>query len=93
VPIGFPEAGAPFRFRMKDKGVETVTAVCAAQASGGDRIQHDFTKNQFTPVSNYATTLARLVSRRDQASGALITTIRDRRPAPVTKVACTCGRS
>jgi hypothetical protein len=62
VPIRFPEAGAPFQFRMKDKGIETVTAVCAAQAGGGDRIQHDFGKNQFTPVPNYTTTLARSIA-------------------------------
>lgn len=58
VPIRFPGAGAPFQFRMKDKGIETVTAVCATQASGGDRIQHDFQKNQFTPVPNYTSALA-----------------------------------
>ncbi len=62
VPIRFPETGAPFQFRMKDKGFETVTAVCAVQAGGGDRIQHDFRKNQFTPVPNYTTTLARAIA-------------------------------
>lgn len=62
VPIRFPEVGAPFQFRMKDKGIETVTAVCAAQAGGGDRIQHDFAKNQFTPVPNYTRTLARSIA-------------------------------
>lgn len=34
VPIQFPGAGAPFQFRMKDKGIETVTAVCVVQAGG-----------------------------------------------------------
>jgi hypothetical protein len=47
---------------MKDKGTETVTAVCATQAGGGDRIQHDFNKNQFTPVPNYTQTLARSIA-------------------------------
>ena len=61
VPVRFPGANAPFRFRMKDKGIETVAAVCAVQAGGGDRIQHDFRKNQFTPVPNYTTTLARSI--------------------------------
>ena len=46
---------------MKDKGIETVTAVCAVQAGGVDRIQHDFKKNQFTPVPNYTTALARSI--------------------------------
>ncbi len=62
VPIQFPGAGAPFRFRMKDKGIETVTAVCATQAGGGDRIQHDFQRNQFTPVPNYTSALARSIA-------------------------------
>lgn len=62
VPVQFPGAGAPFQFRMKDKGTETVTAVCATQAGGGDRIQHDFNKNQFTPVPNYTQTLARSIA-------------------------------
>ena len=61
VPVRFPGANAPFRSRMKDKGIETVAAVCAVQAGGGDRIQHDFRKNQFTPVPNYTTTLARSI--------------------------------
>jgi hypothetical protein len=60
--IQFPAAGAPFQFRMKDRGTETVTAVCAVQAAGGDSIQHDFKKNQFTPVQNYTTTVARSIS-------------------------------
>ena len=62
VPVRFPGPGAPFQFRMKDKGVETVTAVCAVQAAGGDRIQHDFKKEQFTPVKNYTSTLARSIA-------------------------------
>lgn len=62
VPVRFPGTGAPFQFRMKDKGSETVTAVCATQASGGDRIQHDFQKNQFTPVPNYTSALARSIA-------------------------------
>ncbi|HEX7883356.1 MAG TPA: DUF4384 domain-containing protein [Afipia sp.] len=62
VPVQFPGTGAPFQFRMKDKGIETVTAVCATQAGGGDRIQHDFSKNQFTPVPNYTKTLARSIA-------------------------------
>ena len=70
VAIRFHDTGAPFRFRMKDKGIETVTAVCAAQAGGGDRIQHDFAKNQFTPVPNYTTALARSIAVEAARPGA-----------------------
>ena len=61
VPVLFPGAGAPFKFRMKDPGVETVTAVCAALPNGGDQIQHDFKKDQFTPVPNYTNAVARSI--------------------------------
>ena len=61
VPVRFPGAGAPFKFRMKDPGVETVTAVCSALPNGGDRIQHDFKKDQFTPVPNYTNAVARSI--------------------------------
>lgn len=70
VPIRFPGPGAPFQFRMKDKGIETVTAVCATQVSGGDRIQHDFQKNQFTPVPNYTSALARSIAVESVKPGA-----------------------
>lgn len=62
VPVQFPGNGAPFKFRMKDPGVETVTAVCAVLANGGDQIQHDFKANQFTPVQNYTRTVARSIA-------------------------------
>lgn len=62
VPIEFPGKGAPFQYKMKDKGTETVTAVCAAKADGGDKIQHDFTRSAFTQVPNYRQTLARSIS-------------------------------
>lgn len=63
VPIRFPgEGGAPFQFGMKDKGTETVTAVCATQPRGGDQIQHDFNRSQFTPVPNYTKALARSIA-------------------------------
>ena len=62
VPVRFPGNNAPFQFRMKDRGTETITAVCATQANGGDRIQHDFKKNQFTPVQNYTNSVARSIA-------------------------------
>lgn len=62
VPIEFPGKGAPFQYKMKDKGTETVTAVCASNADGGDKIQHDFTRSAFTQVPNYTKTLARSIA-------------------------------
>lgn len=62
VPIEFPGRGAPFQYKMKDKGIETVVAVCAAKAEGGDKIEHNFNRSAFTQVPNYRAALARSIS-------------------------------
>ncbi len=69
VPVQFPGAGAPFKYRMKDPGIETVTAVCAVLANGGDQIQHDFNANQFTPVPNYTKAVARSIAIEPASPG------------------------
>jgi hypothetical protein len=63
-------AGAPFRlpdnnayqYRMKDKGVETVTAVCTDQNVEVDGIQHDFSRSAYTTVPNYTRSITRSIS-------------------------------
>ena len=62
VPIEFPGKGAPFQYKMKDKGTETVVAVCASRPDGGDKIQHDFNRSAFTSVPNYTRALARSIA-------------------------------
>jgi hypothetical protein len=62
VPIQFPGPNAPFKFRMKDPGTETIVAVCSTEAGGGDRIRHDFQRNSFTSVSNYNDVLGRAIA-------------------------------
>jgi len=62
VPIQFPGPNAPFKFRMKDPGTETIVAVCATQANGGDRIQHDFQRDSFTSIANYDDVLGRAIA-------------------------------
>jgi hypothetical protein len=62
VPIQFPGPNAPFKFRMKDPGTETIVAVCSTQANGGDRIQHDFQRNSFTSVADYNAVLGRAIA-------------------------------
>jgi hypothetical protein len=61
VAFQFPGANAPFKYSMKDRGTETVVAVCARQA-GSDGVQHDFNKNAFTVVSDYNATIARSIA-------------------------------
>jgi len=62
VPVQFPGGSAPFKYQMKDKGLETVVAVCAQRANGTDGIKHDFTRDAFTAVSDYNAALARAIA-------------------------------
>ena len=59
--VKFPDAGAPFQFRLKDPGTETVIAICNALGVGADGIQHDFKTRQFTPLGNYREFLTRQI--------------------------------
>jgi len=78
VPIQFPGSNAPFKFRMKDPGTETIVAVCATEANGGDRIQHDFQRNSFTSIANYDDVLGRAIAIDPVVPGARPTTTGDR---------------
>ncbi len=55
----FPAADAPFQFRLKDPGTETVIAICNATGKDVDGIKHDFKKRQFTDLGNYRQFLTR----------------------------------
>jgi hypothetical protein len=62
VPVQFPGGSAPFRYRMKDSGLETVVAVCSQRSSGTDGINHDFSRDAFTSVPSYNAALARAIA-------------------------------
>jgi hypothetical protein len=62
VPVQFPGGSAPFKYQMRDSGLETVVAVCSQRSSGADGISHDFTRNAFTSVPNYNAALARAIA-------------------------------
>jgi hypothetical protein len=70
VPVQFPGIGAPFQYRMKDRGTETVVAVCAVRPDGGDAIRHDFTRSAFTSVPDYTAALSRSIAVVPAPSGA-----------------------
>ena len=57
----FPGATAPFQFRLKDPGTETVIAICNATGKEADGIKHDFKKRQFTELGNYRDFLTRQI--------------------------------
>ncbi len=57
----FPDDDAPFKFRLKDRGSETVIAVCNATGTSADGIRHDFKTRGFTPLGNYRKFLTRQI--------------------------------
>jgi hypothetical protein len=57
--LQFPGTSAPFQYRAKDKGVESIVAVCTVRPTENDGIQHNFTREAFTSVPNYTRTLGR----------------------------------
>jgi Domain of unknown function (DUF4384) len=57
----FPGKEAPFQFRLKDPGTETVIAICNATGKQADGIKHDFKKREFTPLGNYRKFLTRQI--------------------------------
>jgi hypothetical protein len=58
-PIVIPGSGAPFQFRLKDQGTETIIAVCTDKNVPVDGITHDFTRSTFTSVPDYTRSIAR----------------------------------
>ncbi|MFM9939810.1 MAG: DUF4384 domain-containing protein [Hyphomicrobiaceae bacterium] len=52
--LQLPGSGAPYVFRLKDKGRETIVAVCSATGASVDGIRHDFERQRFTDLGDYA---------------------------------------
>ncbi len=57
----FPGADAPFQFRLKDKGTETVIALCNTNQDKVDTIAHDFANKAFTQLGDYETFVTRAI--------------------------------
>jgi Domain of unknown function (DUF4384) len=70
--LQFPAADAPFQYRMKDKGFETVIGVCTERSTDVDGIKHDFGKSPFTIVDNYTRSVARsiVIEAKNATAGA-----------------------
>lgn len=50
-----PGPGAPYSFRLNDIGRETIVATCNEVGAATDNIRHDFERQRFTDLGNYAT--------------------------------------
>lgn len=51
--LRLPSDAAPYQFRLKDKGRETIVAVCNSVHKTADGIVHDFEKQRFTELGDY----------------------------------------
>lgn len=59
--LEFPGPKAPFQFRLKDPGTETVIAVCNATGKDVDGVKHKFRSAAFTELGNYGKHLTRKI--------------------------------
>lgn len=80
--LQLPASGAPYLFRLKTKGRETIVAVCNTAGASIDGIRHDFERQRFTDLGDYGAFL----TQAEAQAGAQAA---DRRaaqtaPAPVT---------
>jgi len=59
--VQLPGNNSSFQYRMKDKGFETVVAVCTERDISIDGIRHDFSRSAFTAVEDYTNSVARSI--------------------------------
>ena len=60
--LKLPAESAPYVLRLKEKGRETIVAICNSASSTVDGIRHDFERQRFTDLGDYATFLAQAVT-------------------------------
>jgi hypothetical protein len=86
VEVQLPGDNAAFRYRMKDRGIETVIAVCTVSDVGVDGIRHDFSRSAFTPVENYTDAVARSIAVEPMRPGGAIIAPPIARPEPTARI-------
>ena len=74
----YPRPDAPFQFRLKDIGTETVIALCNAKASAVDTIVHHFQQKDFTDLGDYNKFVTRAIAvEAKQVKAAPVTKVSD----------------
>ncbi|MEZ5849497.1 MAG: DUF4384 domain-containing protein [Hyphomicrobiaceae bacterium] len=63
-----PGEGAPYRFRAREPGRETVVANCSPSALPVDGMKHDFERQRFTDLGNYGSFLTQALQRQQAAA-------------------------
>ncbi len=68
--LRMPGENAPYRFRLKTQGWETLVGVCSTVAKSADGIVHDFERQRFTTLGSWRAYLAQAPAHeaREQAS-------------------------
>lgn len=51
--LKLPGDGAPYLFRLRDPGRETIVAICSPTGGAIDGIRHDFERQRFTDLGDY----------------------------------------
>ena len=65
--IRIPGEKAPYQFRLRDKGQETLIGICASTAKPVDGIRHNFEFQRFTELGDYRAFLNRNWDTREPA--------------------------
>lgn len=53
-PVRIPSEGAPYSLRLRERGRETLVAICNTAGQTVDGIRHDFERQRFTDLGDYA---------------------------------------
>ena len=55
--LKLPGEGTPYHFRVRERGREQIAAICSPSGGAVDGIKHDFERQRFTDLGDYATFL------------------------------------
>lgn len=64
--LKLPGDGVPYVLRVRERGREQVTAICSPAGGAVDGIRHDFERQRFTDLGDYATFLAQATAAQIQ---------------------------
>ena len=67
--VRMPGEKAPYQFRLRDKGKETLIGICATAAKTVDGMKHNFEMQRFTELGDYRAFLNRNWDLRDTDDG------------------------
>ncbi len=78
--LKLPGDGVPYVFRVRERGREQITAICSPSGGAVDGIRHDFERQRFTDLGDYATflmqaTAVEIQERKHAGRGAPIVAI------------------